>query len=113
VTKTFKEVGHHVEYLVVLGDDGDLAVGWIQPPCVQKLENAVLPGYRTGGTGSGCWLGQCRNHWWRGGPQYRGGWVIEDKCFCAKWRERCYIKIKCPVEFLIHQDNWAVLGETQ
>ncbi len=32
MTEAFKEVGRRVECLVVPGDDGDLAVGWIQPP---------------------------------------------------------------------------------
>ncbi len=40
VTEAFKEVGRHVECLVVLGDDGDLAVGWIQLPRVQESETA-------------------------------------------------------------------------
>ncbi len=48
-----------------------------------------------------------------GGPRCTSGWVIEDKCFRAEWCEGCFIKIECPVEFLICQDSWVAPGETQ
>ena len=38
MSELLKEVGCHVECLVVLGGDGDMAVGWIEAPCVQETE---------------------------------------------------------------------------
>ncbi len=79
-----------MECLVVLGDDGDLAVGWIQPPRVRESETAcgrdiepeapvVVIGWANVETSGGV-----------GGPRCTSGWVIEDKCFRAEWREGCF-----------------------
>jgi hypothetical protein len=38
VSELLEEVGCRVKCLVVLGGNGDMAVGWIEAQCVQEME---------------------------------------------------------------------------
>ncbi len=97
----------------MLGDNRDLAVGWIQPPRVQESETACGRDIETEALVAVVGWANVETISGMGGPPCTSGWVIEDKCFCAKWCMGYLIKIKCPVEFLIHQDSLVAPGKTQ
>jgi hypothetical protein len=46
MSKLLEEVGRRVKCLVMIGGDGDMAVGRIEAPCVRETE-PVWPGYKT------------------------------------------------------------------